>query len=164
MRDLLRPGSLYFVRQSFDQVLLVDELASARRGNQVASMNCVMTIGTSPKQRQTGAVVVRRVTLQAQSGLADYQQILVRRSVRRVTLHAVFGHGRMLERERPLILGMALEAKLVAARRVQTIPRAAAMRIMAVDAGHLAFANRVMVGKIGLGLLLLVALQAFGVR
>jgi len=45
--------------------LLVDEPASARGGRYVASMNCVVAVGAPVDQRQTRAIVVRRVTLQA---------------------------------------------------------------------------------------------------
>jgi len=149
---------------SFFLPLLVDELASARGGGYVAAVNCVMTVGAPVDQGKTRAVVVRRVTLQAERWLAHGQQILVGRTVRGMTLEATLGHRGVLEGKRPLILGMAAETKLVSVRDLQIVARAAAMRIMTIDAGHLAFANRVVVGQIGFGTLLLVATQALVVH
>jgi hypothetical protein len=123
-------------------------------------MNRVMTIRATVHNRQARAVVVSGMTLQAESRLADDQQVLIRRTVRRVTFHAILVHRRMLKREWPLKFGVALEAKLVDTGRVEIVSRAAAMRIVAIDAGHLGFADRMMVGKIGLGFLLTVAMQA----
>ena len=66
----------------------------------------------------------------------------------------------MLKREWPLKLGVALKAQFVDTGRVEIVSRTAAMWIMAIDATHLGFADRVMVGQVGLGFLLPVALQA----
>ena len=81
-----------------------------------------------------------------------------------MALHAILVHRRVLIRERSLILGMALEAEVVPAGRVQTVSRATAMRIMAIHAGHFPFPDRVVIRKVGLRLLLLVALQALIVQ
>ena|ERR1022692_354810 len=67
---------------------------------------------------------------------------------------------RMLECERALVFGMAGETKLVAIRQLQTVSRTATMGIMTIHAAHLPLANRMVVGKIGFGILLLVAAQA----
>lgn len=123
-------------------------------------MNCVMTIGTAVDQGQTRAVVVRRVALQAQRRLAHREQVLVRRTMRGMTLEATLVDRRVLEREGTLILGMAAETEFVGVGHLQIVARAAAMRIMTVHAAHLGFANRVVVGKIGFGILRLVAPQA----
>src|SRR6266571_2046416 len=90
------------------RVLLVDELASAGGGRYVTTMNCVMAVGTPVYQRETRSVVVRRMTLQAESGLAQRQQVLVRRTVRRVTFQAVLGDRWMLKREGALKLSVAV--------------------------------------------------------
>jgi uncharacterized membrane protein len=55
---------------------------------------------------------------------------------------------------------MAGETKFVGVGQLQIIARVSAMRIVTIHAAHLGFANRVVVGKIGLGILLLVAAQA----
>ena len=81
-----------------------------------------------------------------------------------MTLQAVLVHRRVLIGVGPLILGMALKAELVCVRRVQIVAGTAAVGIMAVDAGHLAFADRMMIWKVTLCLLLLVALEAFVVQ
>src|SRR5215467_9130251 len=65
----------------------------------------------------------------------------------------------MLERKWPLKLGMALEAELIGIGRVEVVSRAAAMRIVAIDTGHLCFAKRMVIGQIPLGFLLAVALE-----
>ncbi len=84
-------------------------------------MNCVMAIGTPVYQGQIRAVVVRRMTLQAERRLADLQQILVRRAMRRVTLEAILVDRRMLVRERPLKFGMAAETKVVSVGQLQIV-------------------------------------------
>src|SRR5271157_767731 len=96
--------------------LLINELASAGGGGYVAAVNCVVAIGAPANQRQARAIVVRGMTLQAERRLADREQALVRRTVRRVTLQAVLGHRWVLIGVRPLILGMALKAELVCVR------------------------------------------------
>src|ERR1019366_2455874 len=96
----------------------------------------------------------------AKRGLAHRQHVLVRRSVRRVALHAIFRDRRVLERERPLILGMAAETKFVGIGHLEIVARAAAVGIVTIHAAHLAFANGVMVGQITFGILLLVAAEA----
>src|SRR6266699_2420498 len=95
LRDLLTNRSL--------PVLLVDKFASARCGGYVASVNRVVAVGTPVHKRQTRAVVVSRMTLQAECGLAYGQKILVWRAVRLVTLHTVLIHRWVLVGERSLI-------------------------------------------------------------
>src|SRR5579864_1515083 len=147
-----------------NRVLLINELASSGRGGNVAAVNRVVTIGTAPNQWKACAVVMRGMTLQTESRLADREQVLIRRAVGRVTLHAVFVHGGMLIREWSLKLGVALEAEFVSAGRVETVARASAVRIMAVYAGHLSFADGMVIRKISLCLLLVMTLQAFVVQ
>jgi hypothetical protein len=146
------------------QALLINELASAGCGGNVAAVNRVVTIGTAANQWKACAVVVGGMTLQTKSRLADREQVLIRRTVWRVTLHAVFVDGRVLIRERSLKLGMALEAEFVAAGRIQTVSSTSAMRIVAVYAGHLAFTDGVVIREVGLCLLLVVTLQTFVVQ
>jgi len=144
--------------------LLINELASAGGGGYVAAVNRVVAISAPANQRQARAIVVSGMTLQAESRLADDKQTLVRRTVRRVALQAVLIHRRVLIGKGPLILGMALEAELVCIRRGQIVARTAAMGIVAIHAGHLAFADRVMIGQAALCLLFLMALQALVVQ
>jgi len=119
-----------------------------------------MTIGTAVDQGQTRAVVVRRMTLQAERRLTYRKHVLVRRAMGGVTLHAALIDRRVLEREWPLIFRMATETQLVRIGHLEAVSRVAAVRIMTIHATHLAFANRVMVGKVGFGILLGVSPQA----
>src|SRR5579864_32228 len=66
----------------------------------------------------------------------------------------------MLVGERPLVLCVALQAEIVRTGGLQIISGIAAMRIMAVDTGHLGLADRVMVREIGLSVLLFVTAHA----
>ena len=77
-----------------------------------------------------------------------------------MTLEAVLVHRRVLESEWTLIFSVAAEAKFVGVGRLQIVARATAMCIVTIHAAHLGFANRVVVRKVGLGILLLVATQA----
>jgi len=123
-------------------------------------MNCVMAIGTPVDQGQTRAVVVRRMTLQAERGLAHGKHVLVWRSMSGVTLEAALVYRRVLEGERPLIFGMAGETEFVSVGQLQIVARAAAVRVVTINAAHFGFANRVVVRQICFGILLLVAAQA----
>ena len=76
-------------------------------------MNCVMTIGTAVDQGQACAVVVRRMTLQAERRLADRQHVLIGRTMRGMALKATLIYRSMLEGKWPLIFGMAVQTELV---------------------------------------------------
>ena len=123
-------------------------------------MDCVMAIGTPVHQGQTCAIVVCGMALQAERRLAHSQHVLVRRTVRGVALEAALIYRSVLKCERPLIFGMAGETEFVSVGQLQIVARAAAMRVVTIHAGHLGFANRVMVRQIRFGILLLVAAQA----
>src|ERR1039457_2388345 len=71
-----------------------------------------------------------------------------------VALHATLGYGSMLESKGPLIFSMTTETKFVGVGQFQIVSRAAAMRIMAIHAGHLAFTNWMVIRKIRFGVLL----------
>jgi hypothetical protein len=64
--------------------------------------------------------------------------------------HATFyPHNRMFENERPSLIAMAAQAsRLVAENVAHGIGPAAAMRIVAIDAGHCTFQNSMFVGLI----------------
>jgi hypothetical protein len=66
----------------------------------------------------------------------------------------------VLVHERTAILCVAAKAKLIQIGGLQILARGSSVRVMAIDAGHLPFANRVMVGQAGFRSLRLVALQA----
>ena len=100
------------------------------------------------------------MTLKAERRLAHGKQVLVWRTMSRVTLEAVLVYRRVLVCEWPLKFGMAAETKFVRVGQLQIVSRAAAMRIMTIHAAHLGFANRVVVRKVSFGILLLVTAQA----
>ena len=140
--------------------LLIDKQASADRRRYVGAVNRVMAVGAAVHYRQARAVVMGGMTLQAERRLTDRQHVLIGGAVRRVTLHAVLVHRRVLKGKWPLKLGMTLEAELVRIGSVEIVARAAAMRVMAINAAHLRFADGMVVRQIGLSLLFAVALQA----
>ena len=84
-------------------------------------MNGVVAIRTAPYQGQVRAVVMGGMTLQTQRRLADREQILIWRTVRRMTFLTVFIYRRMLVRKGTLVLGVALETKLISARHLQVV-------------------------------------------
>jgi len=97
------------------------------------------------------------VALQAYSRLRSAQQATVRRTVRRVTTHAVIHHGGVLEYLWPADRLVAAEA-LFAPGFQHSV--AAAMRIMATRTGHPAFLHRVMGSHLELRIGILMALDA----
>ena len=80
-----------------------------------------MAIRAPVDQRQTRAVVVRRMALQTECRLAHAQQVLIRRPMRGVTCETALVHRSVLECEWPLVFSMAAEAKLVSVRGLQTV-------------------------------------------
>lgn len=91
------------------------------------------------------------MALQTEHGLAHCQQTPIHGAMRRVALGAVFHHGSMLISEWTFVFRVALQAELIDVVGPQILPGRAAMRIMAIGAGHFSFPNRVVVRKIGLG-------------
>src|ERR1017187_1004779 len=81
-----------------------------------------------------------------------------------VTKHAILIYRRMLVHERTPVLGVAAKAKLVNVCSLQVLACRASVRIVAIDAGHLPFSNRMMVWQAGFCSLRLVALQTSFVR
>jgi hypothetical protein len=77
---------------------------------------------------------------------------------------AIFGDRGMLIGKWPTILCMAGQAELIRARRAQIISRGSAMRVVAIVAAHLAFAQRVVIRHAELSRLGLMAFQASIVR
>ena len=104
--------------------------------------------------------MVSGMTLQTQHGLTDLEQIAVHRSMGGMALQATLADGNVLIGKRALQLGMALKAKLVEIVGAQVVGSSAAVRIMAIRAAHLRFANRVVIGKVPFRRLLSVAADA----
>lgn len=77
------------------------------------------------------------------------QQSRICRTVRRMASRAAFGlHGRVLERERPLFVDVALDTSRISARRQpRLLQLKSAMRVVTVAATHAAFQNLVMEGR-----------------
>jgi len=111
-------------------------------------MNGAVAVRATVQQRHAGTVVVSGMTLQAQHGLAHLEHVPMHRPVRGVALQAAFCHGGVLVGERPLKFRVALETELIEVVSAQIVGRGPAMRVMAVRAAHLGFANRVMIGEI----------------
>jgi hypothetical protein len=70
----------------------------------------------------------------------------------------------MLVHVRAAVLCVAAKTELVNVRGLQILAPSPSVRIVAIDAGHLPFANRMMVGQVALCSLRLVALQARFIR
>src|ERR1035441_6060158 len=104
-----------------------------------------MAVCATIGNRQTGSVVVASMALQAQRRLADREKIGVRRSMRGMAAQTVLRHWRMLVRKRPAILCVTSQAELVHVCRLQIVTRCSTVCVVAVDAAHFAFAQRMMV-------------------
>jgi hypothetical protein len=106
-----------------------------------------MTVRTAVGQRCASAVVVAGMALQTECGFTHAQQIRVRRTVRAVAKHAIFRHRRMLVGEWPAILCMATQTELIGIGHAQVVPGRPTVRIVAISATHLSFAQRMVVGQ-----------------
>ena len=101
-------------------------------------------IGTWPQceiahGEKLSGVPILRVTLLAKNGSRSRQQAFEIRSVRTVTIHAIFPHGSVFEQERSALFCVAAVTKLVHAVGFQQRLRGRAMRIVTVGAIQLAF-------------------------
>jgi len=81
-----------------------------------------------------------------------------------VAQHAILVYRGMLVHERAAVLCVAAKTELSNVRGLQIFARSSSVRVVAIDAGHLPFANRVMIGQVALCSLGLVALQAGFIR
>jgi hypothetical protein len=108
-------------------------------------------------------VVVRRMALQAEHGLAYGLQAAIHGAVRRVALGAVFHDRRMLISERPFEFRVALQAELVDAIGPEIVRGSAAMWIMAIGARHFSFPRGMVIRQLGLRGLFVVATLALRV-
>jgi len=138
---------------------LVDESASTAGRGDIRAVNRAVAVSAAIRHGQAGSVVVARMALQAQGRFAQRQQVRVGRSVSFVAIQATFRDGRMLVGEWPAILRMAAQTELIGIGRAQVVGRRASVRIVAIHATHLAFAQRVMVRHAELRLLRLVTLE-----
>lgn len=82
------------------------------------------------------------VTLSAQPWVSNFEEPVVYRAVRLVTIAAILQNRRMLPKKRPAPLGVAhvtgfINACLYELRRIRS-----SVRVMAVGAGHFPFPNR----------------------
>ena len=92
--------------------------------------------------RTAGQSMTKSVALRAKPGPRNLQHELVDRAVRVMTVQAVLANRRMFEQERPALLGMALVASLIDRCGPEQRLIRGAVRLMAVGADHLAFAQR----------------------
>ena len=83
-----------------------------------------------------------RMTRLTQKRAGDDQQFLVIRAMRDVTVHAVLAHRCVLPQERTALLGVAGVALVVDRDGVDHLGRLSPVRVVAVVAGDLAFADR----------------------
>jgi hypothetical protein len=92
-----------------------------------------------------------RVAFEAKIVVAIHEQLGVDRAVRRMAGHAAVAHRLVFKNMRLGLLAMALRAGLVQPRHRQTARRlhdVHAVRIVALDAIHLAFNDRVMLRQV----------------
>jgi len=101
-----------------------------------------------------------RVALIAEPRPRHFQHVLVDRAVRVVAVQAILAHRRVLEQERPALFGMTLVASVIDRIGAQHRLGEAAMRIMAIRAGDLAFSDRHVCRPQNLSTLILMALEA----
>ena len=104
-------------------------------------------IGTRSQREISHGEKLRRVpilgvALLAQNWSGSCQQTFEIRSMRTVTVHAVFPHRGVFEQERPTLFCMAAVAKLVHTIRLQQRLCGRAMRIVTVGAAQLALEQR----------------------
>jgi len=102
------------------------------------------------------------VAFEAEIRVALHEHLGVDGTVRAVTNGAPFTHRGMLENERPRLLAMALGAILVEARHGETaggFHDVHAVGIVALDAIHFTFDDRVMLREMKLGASFLMALE-----
>src|SRR5215470_19604973 len=87
-------------------------------------------------------MAVLRMTLLAQDWARNDEELLVVRTMGRMTGKAAFAHGSMLKQERPALLGVAAVASLVDAVGLEQRLRRAAVWVVAVDACDLSLEQR----------------------
>src|SRR5258706_15479621 len=92
--------------------------------------------------KQLRGMAVLSVTALAQYRTRGDQELLVVGAVRRMAIKTTVPHGRVLEEEGSALLGMTGKADFIHAVGLHQRLGRAAVRIMAVDPGHLVFQER----------------------
>ena len=102
-------------------------------------------VGSGSGRRQVGVALHTDLTY-----FVARQHARVRGAVGLMARHAAFqAHGSVLERERSDLIAVALgAARFAAARRLNRTGQGAAMRIVAIHAGHGAFRQTVLIGAL----------------
>lgn len=130
-------------------------------------MDLVVTIGTAAIKEKARARVPRRarvtwrhMALGTQPWIANFKQTVIDRTMRFMTIGAVFHHGRMFPKKRPAPLGVAgvavfIDACLFELRRIGTT-----MRVVTIRACNFPLAQRHMRRAHQLGFALQVTLAA----
>ena len=123
---------------------------------------------SSPQQRTgsrlplsvEGAVFTHRqvVAFLTKVGARPHEQLFMVGTMRLMTVDAIFADGRVFPEERPPLFGVAGVADVVDGIGVQQGTGRRAVRVVAVDAGHLAFGQRHVRTLSEFGTLLLVTL------
>src|SRR5262249_3075385 len=114
----------------------------------VAAVDCCVAILALPSHRENTArstgrpTVTSAVTLEAQPRTRELQRELIHRAVRIVAIQAVFAHWKVFKQKWPALLRMTGVADVVDRIFFQQCLGETAVRIMAVRANHLAFAQR----------------------
>ena len=130
----------------------------------IGAVNLGMTIRAAVQEQPLypGSIVQRvaAVTLEAEERHGGIEQVVVYRTMRGVAVGAVFGDVAMLEQKRPLFFHVAPGTGLFRRTPPQQFVLCRPMRVVAVDARHFLFPQRVMRKEIGLHLHLGMAAEA----
>lgn len=105
-------------------------------------------------EQAAGRALRLRVAFEAEVGVALDEQFVVNRAVRVVTHDAAFTHGLVLENKRPRLIAMAGGTGLVQLRHCQSaggFHDVVPMRVVALDAVHLAFDDGMMMRQAEFG-------------
>src|SRR6185295_10883476 len=168
-REIVRRVLIFSLR------VLCGSMAEVRARRVVAAMDRGVAVETGtvedpvarPRAVAQGGGVVERagvpgvgVALLAEERNRGLLQLQVVRSVRRMTVQAVLADRRMLPKERAALFGVAAVALLVDRGRFDHLRGLGAVRVVAIDAGDLSFADRMVRGLPGVGAHVLVAGEA----
>lgn len=141
-------------------------MATGRPAGAVAKKSAVVDIANVETGTETGALRLR-MALQAQVHVPLDEHPGINRAMRAMANSATLPHSGVFKNERSRLFAMALGAALIQTRHGQAAGRfhdVHAVRIVAIDAIHLAFEHRVMLWEMELGAYFLMALEAgFGV-
>ena len=112
-------------------------------------MNLAMTLGAAAVEEKhrggrawSGRMLCGHMTSGAESRIAHFQEAIVHRPVRFVTIGTIFHCGRMFPKKRPASFSVACVAILIDAVLLQLSWARASVRIVTVAAGDLSLSNR----------------------